>query len=68
MPGIVTAVRTTGSSRGYWIQDPTADADPLTSEGIFVFTGTTTPAVVPGDSVLATGRVTEYRPPPARSR
>lgn len=62
VPGIVTAVRTTGSSRGYWFQDPSPDADPLTSEGLFVFTGTTTPAVVPGDSVLATGRVTEYRP------
>ncbi|WP_063819079.1 lamin tail domain-containing protein [Herbidospora cretacea] len=62
VPGIVTAVRITGSSRGYWFQDPSADADPLTSEGLFVFTGTTTPAVVPGDSVLATGRVTEYRP------
>ncbi|GAA3553587.1 lamin tail domain-containing protein [Kribbella ginsengisoli] len=62
VPGIVTAVRTTGSARGYWFQDPTADADPLSSEGIFVFTGTTTPAVVAGDSVLATGRVTEFRP------
>ncbi|MBE3202374.1 lamin tail domain-containing protein [Frankia sp. CH37] len=62
VPGIVTAVRTTGSSRGYWMQDPTADADPLTSEGIFVFTGSTSPAVAIGDSVLTTGRVTEYRP------
>ncbi|WP_026311454.1 endonuclease/exonuclease/phosphatase family protein [Parafrankia elaeagni] len=62
VPGIVTAVRTTGSSRGYWMQDPSADADPLTSEGLFVFTGSTTPAVAIGDSVLATGRVTEYRP------
>ncbi|WP_062430630.1 lamin tail domain-containing protein [Herbidospora daliensis] len=62
VPGIVTAVRTTGNSRGYWMQDPSADADPLTSEGIFVFMGSTSPTVVPGDSVLATGRVTEYRP------
>ncbi|ONH62569.1 endonuclease [Frankia sp. CcI49] len=62
VPGIVTAVRTTGSSRGYWMQDLTADADPLTSEGIFVFTGSTSPAVAIGDSVLTTGRVTEYRP------
>ncbi|GAA3224192.1 endonuclease/exonuclease/phosphatase family protein [Actinocorallia longicatena] len=62
VPGIVTAVRTTGSSRGFWFQDPTADADPLTSEGLFVFTGSTSPTVVPGDSVLVTGRVTEYRP------
>lgn len=62
VPGIVTAVRATGSSRGYWMQDPSADADPLTSEGVFVFTGSTTPAVTVGDSVLATGRVTEFRP------
>ncbi|WP_245667706.1 lamin tail domain-containing protein [Actinomadura macra] len=62
VPGIVTAVRTTGNSRGYWFQDPSADADPLTSEGLFVFTGSTTPAVAVGDSVLATGRVTEFRP------
>ncbi|ONH22766.1 endonuclease [Pseudofrankia asymbiotica] len=62
VPGIVTAVRSTGSSRGYWMQDPSADADPLTSEGVFVFMGTTTPAVAIGDSVLATGRVSEFRP------
>ncbi|GAB3669516.1 endonuclease/exonuclease/phosphatase family protein [Actinocorallia lasiicapitis] len=62
VPGIVTAVRVTGNSRGYWLQDPTADADPLTSEGIFVYTGTTTPTVAIGDSVVVTGRVTEYRP------
>ncbi|MBM7789099.1 endonuclease/exonuclease/phosphatase family protein [Tenggerimyces flavus] len=62
VPGIVTAVRTTGNSRGYWFQDPTVDADPLTSEGLFVFLGQTSPTVVPGDSVLATGRVTEFRP------
>jgi predicted extracellular nuclease len=62
VPGIVTAVRVTGSSRGYWMQDPSVDADPLTSEGVFVFTGTTTPAVAVGDSVVTSGRVTEYRP------
>jgi predicted extracellular nuclease len=62
VPGIVTAVRVTGSSRGYWLQDPTADADPLTSEGVFVFTGTTTPAVAIGDSVVTSGRISEFRP------
>ncbi|MEO3861473.1 endonuclease/exonuclease/phosphatase family protein [Acrocarpospora sp. B8E8] len=62
VPGIVTAVRTTGNARGYWMQDPSADADPLTSEGIFVFMGSTSPTVVSGDSVLASGRVTEFRP------
>lgn len=62
VPGIVTAVRVTGNSRGYWFQDPTADPDPLTSEGLFVYTGSTTPAVAIGDSVVASGRVTEFRP------
>ena len=62
VPGIVTATRSTGSSRGYWLQDPTADADGLTSEGIFVFMGTTSPPVVAGDSVLVSGRVSEFRP------
>ncbi|QXJ26414.1 lamin tail domain-containing protein [Actinomadura graeca] len=62
VPGIVTGVRSTGNTRGYWFQDPSPDADPLSSEGLFVFTGSTTPAVAVGDSVLVTGRVTEYRP------
>ncbi|GAA1024415.1 endonuclease [Acrocarpospora pleiomorpha] len=62
VPGIVTAVRTTGNARGFWFQDPGADADPLTSEGLFVFMGTTSPTVVIGDSVLVSGRVTEFRP------
>ena len=61
-PASSPAVRVTGNSRGFWFQDPTADADPLTSEGLFVFTGSTSPTVVIGDSVLVSGRVTEYRP------
>ena len=61
VPGVVTAVRTTGSARGFWFQDPTADADPLTSEGLFVFQGSTTPTVAAGDSVLVSGRVSEFR-------
>ncbi|GEC04261.1 hypothetical protein SSP24_19160 [Streptomyces spinoverrucosus] len=59
--GIVTGVRTYGSSRGFWIQDPSADADPATSEGIFVFTGST-PKVAVGDSVTVSGTVSEYVP------
>ncbi len=62
VPGIVTAVRPTGSSRGFWIQDPTPDDNPATSEGVFVFTGSATPTVRPGDSVLVTAKVTEYTP------
>ncbi|MFE3139570.1 endonuclease/exonuclease/phosphatase family protein [Streptomyces scopuliridis] len=62
VPGIVTAVRGTGSSRGYWVQDPKPDNDPATSEAVFVFTGSVTPLVKVGDSVLVSGKVTEYYP------
>ncbi|MEU1537392.1 endonuclease/exonuclease/phosphatase family protein [Actinacidiphila glaucinigra] len=61
VPGIVTGVRTTGS-KGYWIQDPEADADARTSEGVFVYTGSVTPTVAVGDKVLVTGKVSEYYP------
>ncbi|MGW0083146.1 lamin tail domain-containing protein [Streptomyces sp. NPDC003393] len=61
VPGVVTGVRSTGS-KGYWIQDPEADGDPATSEGLFVFTGSATPLVKVGDSVLVSGKVSEYYP------
>ncbi|MFF9772816.1 endonuclease/exonuclease/phosphatase family protein [Streptomyces sp. NPDC013978] len=61
VPGIVTGVRKSGS-KGYWIQDPQADGDPRTSEGVFVYTGSADPAVAVGDSVLVSGKVTEYYP------
>jgi len=60
VPGTVTAVRTSGSSRGYFVQDPTPDGDPATSEGVFVFTSA--PAVAVGDSVLVSGKVQDYYP------
>ncbi|MFH9721442.1 endonuclease/exonuclease/phosphatase family protein [Streptomyces sp. NPDC017254] len=58
--GIVTGVRTYGS-RGFWIQDPEADANPATSEGLFVFTSSV-PTVAVGDAVSLGGTVTEYVP------
>ncbi|MET8559593.1 endonuclease/exonuclease/phosphatase family protein [Streptomyces flaveolus] len=61
VPGIVTATRAYGSSRGFWIQDPTPDDDPATSEGVFVFTSST-PKVAVGDAVKVTGTVSEYVP------
>ncbi|MEU5593476.1 endonuclease/exonuclease/phosphatase family protein [Streptomyces sp. NPDC020298] len=61
VPGIVTATRTYGSSKGFWMQDPTPDANPATSEGVFVFTSSTPKAAV-GDSVTVTGTVSEYVP------
>ncbi|MFJ9116518.1 endonuclease/exonuclease/phosphatase family protein [Streptomyces sp. NPDC102394] len=61
VPGIVTGTRTYGSSRGFWMQDPTPDDDPATSEGVFVFTSST-PKVAVGDSVTVSGTVSEYVP------
>ena len=66
VPGIVTGTRTYGSSRGFWIQDPTPDDNPATSEGVFVFTSST-PKVAVGDSVTVTGTVSEYVPGGASS-
>jgi predicted extracellular nuclease len=59
--GIVTGIRAYGSSRGFWIQDPAPDADPATSEGVFVFTGSV-PKVAVGDAVTVSGTVSEYVP------
>ncbi|CAM5261246.1 endonuclease/exonuclease/phosphatase family protein [Streptomyces fumanus] len=59
--GIVTGVRTYGSSKGFWMQDPAPDADPATSEGVFVFTSST-PKVAVGDAVSVSGTVSEYVP------
>ncbi|GAA1509622.1 endonuclease/exonuclease/phosphatase family protein [Streptomyces albidochromogenes] len=63
--GIVTGVRTYGS-KGFWFQDPEADADAATSEGIFVFTGSA-PTVAVGDAVKVSGTVGEYVPGGAAS-
>nr|WP_234313822.1 endonuclease/exonuclease/phosphatase family protein [Streptomyces sp. NBRC 109706] len=60
VPGVVTAVRAFGS-RGFWVQEPNADGDPATSEGIFVYTGDA-PTVSVGDEVLVSGTVGEYYP------
>jgi predicted extracellular nuclease len=57
VPGIVTAT----SGNGFWMQQEQPDADPETSEGIFVFT-TAAPTARAGDSVTVTGRVAEFRP------
>jgi uncharacterized protein len=57
VPGVVTAK----STSGFWLQDTQPDADPATSEGIFVYTGSA-PTVAVADSVTANGTVTEFRP------
>lgn len=61
--GVVTAIRPEDDDPvgGFWIHDPTPDANPDTSEGVFVYTGST-PAVMIGDLVRVDGTVTEFRP------
>ncbi|QQQ76649.1 lamin tail domain-containing protein [Saccharothrix sp. 6-C] len=61
VPGVVTATRAVGD-RGFWLQDTAPDADPRTSEGVFVYTAALAPTVEPGDEVLVSGTVAEYRP------
>ncbi len=59
--GIVTGRK----NNGFFVQEPdaTVDADPDTSEGLFVFTGAVPPAAAAiGNRVQATGTVLEYIP------
>ncbi|MGQ0678676.1 MAG: ExeM/NucH family extracellular endonuclease [Actinomycetota bacterium] len=56
--GVVTAdFQDSGQLGGFFIQDDTPDADPLTSEGLFVFS---TLPVNPGDRVLVNGTAIEF--------
>jgi len=56
---ITSGVVTARKSNGFFMQDPVPDADPNTSEGIFVFTGASPSAAV-GDAVTVTGTATEF--------
>ena len=58
--GIVTGLK----FNGFFVQTPdaAADADPGTSEGIFVFTSSL-PSLSPGDFVKVAGTVSEFIPP-----
>jgi predicted extracellular nuclease len=51
--GVVTAL----SSNGFWMTDPTPDADTATSDGIFVFRG----SAAVGDLVEVSATVDEFR-------
>ena len=53
--GIVTAVH----DNGFYMQEPNADTDPKTSEGIYVYTGSA-PTVSGGDKLQVDGEVDEY--------
>jgi len=55
--GVVTLV----TNSGFFIQDPTPDSDPATSEGLFVFSGSPVPSqAVVGNQLRLTGTVTEF--------
>jgi uncharacterized protein len=55
--GVVTRI----NNNGFFIQDLTGDGNPATSDGIFVFTGSTAfPAVALGNLVSVTASVTEF--------
>jgi uncharacterized protein len=62
LAGVVTA----RLGNGFYLQDPTPDADEATSEAVFVFTSSA-PAVAVGDELLVGGRVAEFRPGGATS-
>ena len=56
--GLVTVV----TGNGIFVQDPAGDGDPATSDGIFVFLGSSATAFSPGDEVSVNGTVVEFRP------
>lgn len=61
VPGIVTAVRATGRTKGFWIQQPEKDPSKANaSTGVFVFTASAPITVKAGDSVLVSGTVSDY--------
>jgi len=48
-----------GSLRGFYLQDPTGDGDPLTSDGIFIYRGDNFDTVRSGQTVQVSGTVVE---------
>ncbi|GAA1657507.1 ExeM/NucH family extracellular endonuclease [Nonomuraea maheshkhaliensis] len=59
--GIVTGdFQRSDQLSGFFLQDPSPDADPRTSEGLFAFARDTVKDVQPGDRVLVSGRAIEF--------
>lgn len=56
--GVVTARK----FDGYWVQDPKGDGDDSTSDGIFVYTGSSGVKPEAGQTVRISGTVDEFRP------
>lgn len=58
--GVVTARK---YNSGFFLQDPTGDGNPATSDGVFVYTGSAPPAsAAVGNRVRVTGKVSEFTP------
>ncbi|MFI7446597.1 ExeM/NucH family extracellular endonuclease [Nonomuraea sp. NPDC049714] len=59
--GVVTGDFQRGDQlSGFFLQDPTPDSDPATSDGLFAFARDSLKDVKVGDRVLVTGRATEF--------
>jgi uncharacterized protein len=62
--GIVTNIHynnsTSTSADGFFMQDPIPDADPLTSEGIYVYAPAYAGSLQIGDAITVSGTVEEY--------
>ena len=58
--GVVVVDLDETSRRGFYLQQPDCDADPSTSDGVFVYLGERSPVVQAGDEVVVTGTVQEY--------
>ena len=58
VPGVITAVR----PQSFYMQDATGDGVDATSDAVLVFVGGSTAGLAPGQAVLVSGRVTEFRP------
>jgi hypothetical protein len=59
---VIASFQASGQLQGFFLQeeDADADADPNTSEGIFIFCGSCTTTVAEGQRVRATGVVSEF--------
>lgn len=58
--GVVTVDYQDGTFNGFYIQDATGDGDVTTSDGIFVYEGSSTVDVSVGDLLTVTGTVDEF--------
>jgi hypothetical protein len=58
---LTSGIATAKTGNGFYLQDPTPDADEATSEAIFVFTASA-PSVSVGDELRVRGNVSEFRP------